>query len=132
MLESCKKWIKACNEDPRLRSMVEKLQQRQTVEEFSLTPQGLLEQEIGGRQKIVVPKSLQQQGLCECHDVPFVGHVGIRRTLELVQRQWHWRGLPGDVASYVRSCPTFQAIKSDTRAKAGLLQPLEVPIQKWQ
>ena len=126
------KWIKAYNEDPRLRSMVEKLRQRQTVEGFSLTPQGLLEQEIGGRQKIVVPKSLRQQVLHECHDVPSVGHVGIRRTLELVQRQWHWRGLPGDVASYVRSCPTCQAIKSDTRAKAGLLQPLEVPIRKWQ
>ena len=70
--------------------------------------------------------------LHECHDVPSVGHVGIRRTLELVQRQWHWRGLSGDVASYVRSCPTCQAIKSDTRAKAGLLQPLEVPIRKWQ
>ena len=126
------KWIKAYNEDPRLRSMVEKLRQRQIVEGFSLFPQGLLEQEIGGRQKIVVPKFLWQQVLCECHDVPSVGHVGICRTLELVQRQWHWRGLPRDVASYVWSCPTCQAIKSDTRAKAGLLQPLEVPMQKWQ
>ena len=32
------KWIKAYNEDPRLRSMVEKLRQRQTIEGFSLTP----------------------------------------------------------------------------------------------
>ena len=69
--------------------------------------------------------------LRECHDVPSVGHVGIRRTLELVQRQWHWRGLPGDVVSYVLSCPMCQAIKSDTRTKASLLQPLEIPIQKW-
>ena len=38
----------------------------------------------------------------------------------------------GDVASYVRSCPTCQAIKSGTQAKAGRLQPLEVPIQIWQ
>ena len=115
------KWIKAYNEDPRLCSMVEKLRQRQTVEDFSLTSQASLEQEIGGRQKIMAPKSLRQQVLRECHNVPSVGHVGIRRTLELVQRQWHWRGLPGDVASYVRSSPTCQAIKSDTRAKAGLL-----------
>ena len=70
--------------------------------------------------------------LRKCHDVPFVGHIGVRRTLELVQLQWHWRGLPGDAASYVRWCPTCQAIKSDTRAKAGLLQRLELPIWKWQ
>ena len=24
------------------------------------------------------------------HDVPFVGHVGMRRTLELVDRHFHW------------------------------------------
>ena len=44
---------------------------------------------VGGRQKIIVPKFLQQQILKECHDVPFIGHVGMRKTLELVDRQFH-------------------------------------------
>ena len=41
----------------------------------------------------------------ECHDVPSVGHVGMRRTLELIARQHHWRGMKGDIADYVRTCP---------------------------
>ena len=36
-----------------------------------------------------------------------------------------------DVTSYVRSCPVCQEIKSDNRAKAGLLRPLEIPTRKW-
>ena len=31
---------------------------------------------VGCWQKIIVPKSLRQQILKECHDVPFTGHVG--------------------------------------------------------
>ena len=41
---------------------------------------------VGGRQKIIVPKSLKQQILKECHDVPFTSHVGMHKTLELVDR----------------------------------------------
>ena len=67
----------------------------------------------------------------ECHDVPSVGHVGMRRTLELVARQYHWRGMKGDIADYVRTCPMCQEVKSDNRTKAGLLQPLEIPTRKW-
>ena len=67
----------------------------------------------------------------ENHDVPLVGHVGMRRTLELVDRHFHWRGLRGDVLQYVKTCPTCQVVKSDNRAKAGLLRPLEIPSRKW-
>ena len=80
---------------------------------------------------MIVPKSLRQQILKECHDVPFTGHVGMRKTLELVDRQFHWRGLRGDTIQYVKTCPTCQVMKSDNRAKAGLLQLLEIPSKKW-
>ena len=31
----------------------------------------------------------------------------------------------------METCPTCQMMKSDNRAKAGLLQPLEIPSRKW-
>ena len=68
----------------------------------------------------------------ECHDIPAVGHVGVRRTTDLVIRQFHWRGLHSDVTAYVKTCPTCQQMKSDTRAKAGLLQPIPLPTRKWE
>ena len=85
----------------------------------------------GDLQKLVVPQSLRQYIMRENHNVPLVGHVGMRRTLELVDRHFHWRGLRGDVLQYVRTYPTYQMVKSDTRAKATLLQPLEIPSRKW-
>ena len=74
---------------------------------------------------------MRQRVVKECHDVPTSGHVGIRRTLELVDRQFHWRGLRQYVTDYVRTCPTCQMMKSDNRTKVGLLQPLPIPTRKW-
>ena len=51
-----------------------------------LTPSGLLARMVGDQQKIIVPRSLQQSILKECHDVPFTGHMGMHKTLELVDR----------------------------------------------
>ena len=86
---------------------------------------------MGGRQKITVPKSLRQQMLKECHDVPFSGHVSMCKTLDLVDWQFHWRGSRGDTIQYVKTSPMRQMMKSNNKAKAGLLQPLEIPSRKW-
>ena len=96
-----------------------------------LTPSELIRIKKHNQIKIVVPKSLRQKILKECHDSPPVGHVGMRSTLEHVDSQFHWHGLRGDVTSYVKSCPTCQQMKSDNKAKAGLPQPLEIPTRKW-
>ena len=67
----------------------------------------------------------------ENHNMPSVGYVWMCKTLELVDRHFHWRGLRGDVLQYVKTCPTCQMVKSDNQAKAGLMQPLEIPSRKW-
>ena len=41
---------------------------------------------VGNQQKIMVPQSLHQEIIKECHDGPLVGHVGMHRALELVNR----------------------------------------------
>ena len=96
-----------------------------------LTLARLLAVKRGDQQKLVVPWSLRQYIMKENHDVPSVGHVGMHKTLELVDRHFHWRGHRGDVLQYVKTCPTYQLVKSDSRAKAGLLRPLEISSRKW-
>ena len=51
--------------------------------------------------------------------------------MELIDIRFHWRGLQGDVISYVKTCPICQVMKSVNRAKAGLLQLLPIPTRKW-
>lgn len=41
-------------------------------------------QRIGNKDKSIVPQSLQQLVMPKCHDVAFVGHVRIHRTLKLM------------------------------------------------
>ena len=125
------KWVAAYQEDPKLQTASKELQQGRPFGDLQLTPHGLIMVHRDGQQKIVVPSSLRQDVLHECHDIPTVGHVGMRRTLDLVDRQFHWRNMRSDVISYVKTCPVCQGMKSDTRAKAGLLRPLEIPTRKW-
>ena len=50
----------------------------------------------------------------------------------MISRHYYWRQMYDDVRDYVWTCPTCQGIKSDNRAKAGLLQPIPLPEHKWQ
>ena len=129
--EESHRWIEAYEADPHFREVLQQLKQGNSDGHYTLTSSGLIGIQKQGLQKIVVPKSLRHYVLKECHDVPSVGHVGMRKTLDLVDRQFHWNGLRSDVISYVKSCPTCQEMKSDNWEKAGLLQPLEILDRKW-
>ena len=39
--------------------------------------------------------------------------------------------MKGDIGDYMRTCHICQEVKSDNKTKARLLQPLEIPMQKW-
>ena len=68
----------------------------------------------------------------ESHDQPACGHPGRDRTLELVKRQFYWRGMKDEVARYIRNCYICQRSKAPRDQYNGLLQALPVPEQRWQ
>ena len=37
-----------------------------------------------------------------------------------------------DIENYIKSCPVCQVMKSDHRKRVGLLQPIPIPIKKWE
>ena len=82
-----REWKQAYEDDPNLKTAIQQLQQGKTFEKFQLTPQGLLAVQKDNWQILRVPFSLRQRIIRKCHNVPSVGHVGMRRTLELVSRQ---------------------------------------------
>ena len=59
--EDLQQWTKAYKEDKGDVAAFMKLRQGQKYEDFYLTPSGLMARMGGGRQKILVPKSLWQQ-----------------------------------------------------------------------
>ena len=82
------KWTMAYKQDRTHKTAYNQLHQGKLVDKYYLTPIGLMAMMVGTQQKIIVPQSLRQEILKECHNVPAVGHVGMRRTLELVDRQF--------------------------------------------
>ena len=125
-------WKSAMEDDPNLMDAVRRLRGGHDCGGLHLTPQGLLYMEQEDRRRLVVTISLRQRILRECHDIPSVGHVGIRRTLELLERSYHWRGMRKRLlSSTYETYPTCQMIKADNRKKAGALQPIPPPEMKW-
>jgi hypothetical protein len=50
--------------------------------------------------------------------------------MDLKQKYW-WNGMKADIARFVAHCDTCQRIKAEHQKPAGLLQPLPIPVWKW-
>ena len=66
-----------------------------------------------------------------CHDSQVAGHFGQEKMLEIITRDFYWKGLTDWVKDYVRSCTTCQQMKTLRHARFGLLHPLQVPFVAW-
>jgi len=58
------------------------------------------------------------------HKSPVYGHPGIKRTAQLVARQYWWPQLIRDVMDYVKGCTKCQRHKVNTRPTKAPLQPI--------
>ena len=65
------------------------------------------------------------------HDSPAAGHFGIRKTLDLIKRDFKWKGMKMDVIEYVKACQICQQAKSSRHLPYGLLSPLPIPSRPW-
>ena len=85
------------------------------------------------RLRLYVPSgSLRAAVMEELHDARCSGHLGIKRTSDLVKRDFYWPTLESDVEEFVKSCDACQCNKPSNQRSAGLLQPLEIPKNRWE
>ena len=66
------------------------------------------------------------------HDSITAGHFGVRKTYDLVARDFVWPGMRRYIADYVASCVVCQRNKVSRQKPLGLLQPLPIPEQPWR
>ncbi|GJU46532.1 retrotransposable element Tf2, partial [Tanacetum coccineum] len=62
--------------------------------------------------------------MTEAHSSSFTIHPGLTKIF------W-WNGMKQDVATFVSKCMTCQQVKIEHQRASGLLQPLEIPMWKW-
>ncbi len=84
--------------------------------------------------RVYVPPhgNLRQDVLWWHHDVPWAGHLGVHKTLQLVKTQFYWPGMRQDVEAYVSSCHACQRDKPVRAGHTPSLSPLVPPDSCWR
>ncbi|KAG3194641.1 hypothetical protein PC128_g9204 [Phytophthora cactorum] len=62
--------------------------------------------------RLVVPTTMVQEVLHNCHDSLEGGHQGVVRTYQSVKKDYYWGGLYSDVEKHVRPCSDCRTSKS--------------------
>ena len=85
------------------------------------------------KRALYVPEcgTLREQCISHVHDHPYSGHVGMKRTTELLSRIYWRPGCHAAVQNYVRSCEACQRNKPLNVKKVGVLQPMPIPGRPW-
>jgi hypothetical protein len=77
-------------------------------------------------------EGLRRDVLTESHGSTFAVHPGGDKMYQDMRRQYWWAGMKKDIAVFVSKCATCQRVKVDHQRPPGTLQPLEVPVWKWE
>ena len=127
--QTWKNLTKDYKNDDKTNEMLEKIE---AYPGFTVS-QGKLYYTGAGRMQLYIPEGAYRElVLNECHDARYAGHLGIKKTTELLQRDFYWPTLAQDVETYVRTCEECQRNKFSNQKPSGLLQPLEIPMQRWE
>ena len=83
--------------------------------------------------RMIIPEDqeIRKQILTEIHSVPYQGHPGYNKTMDVINRFFYWEGISLDVRNFVISCPICQMEKADHQRPLGELQPIKIPEDKW-
>nr|GFB97984.1 DNA/RNA polymerases superfamily protein [Tanacetum cinerariifolium] len=117
---------KAQKEDSEIWAIVENLDKQV---EFRLDDDNVLWQDT----RLVVPNdaTLREALLTEAHSSPFLVHPGSTKMYHDLKQYFWWSGMKTDVAMFVSKCLICQQVKIEHQRASGLLQPLDIPVWKW-
>ena len=83
--------------------------------------------------KVCVPDDVEVKRLIleEGHKSRLSLHPGMTKMYQDLKETFWWQGMKKDVAQFVSACLTCQKAKVDHQRLGGILQPLEIPVWKW-
>src|SRR6266571_6237111 len=111
------------------------LENPRNFKDFSIKDGLITQLGEGGTTQIVVPKgnyerkSIRGIILENIHEI--LGHLGSKKTVEILCRYFWWKLMRKDTHKFCRSCGTCQTMKKSTRRNPGLLHPLLTLDTPW-
>jgi hypothetical protein len=70
--------------------------------------------------------------LKESHRALYCAHLGVKKMYADMRKLFFWVGMKRDVVHFIAKCLECQQVKADHHHPAGLLQPHDVPMSKWE
>jgi len=99
------------------------------AKEFAFSDDGILW--FQGR--VCVPDNAEVRKLIleEGHKSRLSLHPDMTKMYQDLKETFWWQGMKKDVAQFVSACLTCQKAKVEHQRLGGILQPLEIPVWKW-
>jgi hypothetical protein len=70
--------------------------------------------------------------LKEAHRALYCAHLGVKNMYADMRKLFSWVGMKCDLVHFVAKCLECQQVKAGHPHLAGLLQPHDVPMSKWE
>ena len=99
------------------------------AKEFALGSDGVLR----FRGRVCVPDDAELRGLIleEGHKSRFSLHPSMTKMYQDLKDSFWWQGMKKEVTQFVSACLTCQKAKVEHQKHSGTLQPLDIPVWKW-
>ena len=80
-----------------------------------------------------VPKidEIKKEIMEEAHSSAYVMHPGSTKMYPTLREHYWWNGMKKEIASFVSRCLTCQQVKAEHQKPVGKIQPLSIPVWKW-
>ena len=98
--------------------------------QFSIDEQGV----VRYKNRLVVPSNeeIWRNILNEAHHSKLSIHPGSNKMYHDLRHLYWWSNMKQDITKYVAECDTCGRAKVDHMRTPGFLQPLPIPIWKWE
>ena len=83
--------------------------------------------------QLVVPKVLRETVMRVAHGALISGHMGVKKTQDMVLTEFYWPGVGADISRYCRSCDICQRTIEKggvTKVLLGKMPFIEIPFKR--
>ena len=84
-------------------------------------------------QRMCVPEygELKRDIMEEAHSSAYAMHPGSTKMYHTLREHYWWKGMEKEIADFVSRCRTYQLVKAEHQKPVGKIQPLPIPVWKW-
>ena len=87
---------------------------------------------FGNRLCVPDVDNLHREILNEAHNAPYAILPGTTKIYKTLRQHYWWTKMKNNVAEFVTRCLICQQVKAEHQAPVGRLQPLPIPVWKWE